>query len=78
MRYPSPASIARKMLKGAEINGCPRAYSATGHSTDNISILHQQARCINLSWALVRMRHVRHGSVVGIVGGVASGAVRKA
>ena len=48
-------------------------YSATGHSTDNISILHQQVRCTNLAWALVRLRHVKYGSVVGIVGGSFSG-----
>jgi hypothetical protein len=61
------------MLGEAEIKDCPGAYSATGHSTNNISIIHQQVRCINLTWALVKMRKVKHGSVVGIVGG-ASGA----
>src|ERR1700730_11499848 len=66
-------SIARKMLAEAEIQDCPGAYSATGHSTNNISIIHQQVRCINLAWALVKLRKVKHGSVVGIVGGCFSG-----
>jgi NADPH-dependent 2,4-dienoyl-CoA reductase/sulfur reductase-like enzyme len=66
-------SIARKMIAEAKIQDCPGAYSATGHSTNNISIIHQQVRCINLAWALVKLRKVKHGSVVGIVGGGFSG-----
>jgi hypothetical protein len=69
----SVTKMAREMLREARIEGCPGAYVATGHSTDNISIIHQQVRCINLSWALVRLRKIKHGSVVGIVGGSFSG-----
>jgi hypothetical protein len=67
------ASIARKLIAEAKIQECPNAYSATGHSTNNISIIHQQVRCINLAWALVNLRKVKHGSVVAIVGDCFSG-----
>ena len=69
MTAASLRSVALNMLREARIEKCPGAYSATGHSRANISILHQQARCINLSWALVRTGQVKNGSVVGIVGG---------
>jgi hypothetical protein len=36
-------------------------------------VAHQQARCLNLAWALVRARKVQHGSVVAVVGGGFSG-----
>jgi hypothetical protein len=69
MTAASLRSDALNMLREARIEKCPGAYSATGRSRNNISILHQQARCINLSWALVRTGEVMNGSVVGIVGG---------
>jgi hypothetical protein len=66
-------TIAKAMLNEAQLLGCPGAYVATGYSSDNISILHQQVRAANLSWALMKLRKVKHGSVVGIVGGGFSG-----
>ena len=67
------ASIARNCLTEAAVEGAPAVFSATGHSRQNISVAHQQVRCLNLAWALVRAKKVRHGSVVAIVGGGFSG-----
>jgi hypothetical protein len=65
-------STASNMLTQAKLEGC-NAYSVTANTNPNISILHQQIRCINLAWALTHTRHVKHGSIVGIVGGSFSG-----
>jgi hypothetical protein len=65
-------AIASKMLSEAKLKG-HNAYSVTPHTNPNISILYQQIRCINLAWALTHTSRVKHGSVVGVVGGSFSG-----
>ncbi|MBA7473273.1 hypothetical protein ES707_08608 [subsurface metagenome] len=73
MNKPSANRLATAILEEATLRRCPGAYVATGYSSDNISILHQQVRAANLSWALARLNTVKHGSVVAIVGGSFSG-----
>lgn len=69
----SQSQFAKQLLEEASVAGAPSVFAATGHSTNNISIAHQQVRCVNLAWALLQAKKVRHGSVVAIVGGSLSG-----
>jgi hypothetical protein len=55
--------LAISMLQEARSLNSSRIYSATGFSRDNISILHQQIRCINLAWALKFKRRIKKGNV---------------
>jgi hypothetical protein len=61
------------MLAEARAKEGERLFSATGFSRENISILHQQRRCLNLAWALNYAGYIQPGSVIGIVGGSFSG-----
>lgn len=40
------SEMARQMVREAQVEGCPGSYVATGHSSDHVSIIHQQVRCI--------------------------------
>lgn len=60
--------LARKMLAQASCPDTPNVFNATGYRTDNISILHQQARCTHLAWALHHLKRVSPGDVVVVAG----------
>jgi len=61
------------MIAEAQSVGSDKIFSATGFARENISILHQQLRCVNLAWALGHTKRVNRGDVVAIVGGSFSG-----
>lgn len=65
--------LADRMLKEAVSATNARIFSATGFAKHNISIVHQQNRCVNLAWALNWRQRVGPGDVVAIVGGSFSG-----
>ncbi|SEL80424.1 hypothetical protein SAMN05216382_2683 [Sphingomonas palmae] len=65
--------VADKMLKEAVSASDDRIFSASGFARQNISIVHQQLRCVNLVWALERRKRVKAGDVVAVVGGSFSG-----
>lgn len=65
--------VAKLMVAEAQSAESDRVFSATGFSRENISILHQQLRCVNLAWALRHTKKVKRGDVIGIVGGSFSG-----
>lgn len=67
------AEIAELMLAEAQSAESDRIFSATGFAKENISIVHQQARCANLVWAIRHMKKIKRGDVVAIVGGSFSG-----
>ena len=64
---------ARLMIGEAQAVEGDRIFSATGFACENISIMHQQMRCVNLAWALRQTKRVKRGDVVAIVGGSFSG-----
>lgn len=64
---------ARLMIGEAQAAGNDRIFSATGFADENISIIHQQMRCVNLAWALGHTGRVKRGDVVAIIGGSFSG-----
>lgn len=61
------------MLNEATAAQSSRIFSASGFATRDISILHQQMRCVNLAWALKFTGKLKSGDVVGIIGGSISG-----
>ena len=65
--------IADCMIAEAQATGGGRVFSATGWAAENISIVHQQLRCINLAWALAHKKRVKRGDVIAIIGGSFSG-----
>lgn len=65
--------MARHMLREAVSKDSDRVFSATGFARTDISIAHQQVRCFNLVWALLREKKVRTGDVVAVIGGGFSG-----
>lgn len=65
--------LADRMLAEAVSETDARIFSATGFAKHNISIVHQQNRCVNLAWALNWRKRVGPGDVVAIVGGSFSG-----
>lgn len=65
--------LADRMLAEAVSETDARIFSATGFARHNISIVHQQNRCVNLAWALNWRKRVGPGDVVAIVGGSFSG-----
>lgn len=64
---------ASLMIGEAQAKENNRVFSATGFASSNISIVHQQLRCMNLAWALSHTKQVTPGNVVAIVGGSFSG-----
>jgi hypothetical protein len=69
---------ARLIIEEAQAVENDRIFSATGFASENISIVHQQMRCVNLAWALMQTKRVKRGDVVAIVGGSFSGLMLSA
>ena len=66
-------TLATEMITESQDHRDCRIFSASGFAKENISILHQQMRCINLAWALRHTKRVKPGNVVAIIGGSFSG-----
>ncbi len=64
---------ADTMIAEATSENSNRILSATGYASENILIVHQQARTANLAWALKRRGRVGAGDVVVVIGGSFSG-----
>lgn len=64
--------LYQQVLTAAQsrVSGC---YSASFFQKTNISIINQQARSLNLCYALTKSKRVRRESHVAIVGGGISG-----
>ena len=69
---------ARLIIEEAQSVENDRIFSATGFASENIWIVHQQMRCVNLAWALRQTKRVKRGDVVAIVGGSFSGLMLSA
>lgn len=69
---------ARLIIDEAQAVESDQIFSATGFANENISIMHQQMRCVNLAWALRQTKRVKRGDVVAIVGGSFSGLMLSA
>jgi len=61
--------LAQLMLAEAQDASIKNLYNATGFALRNISIVHQQVRCNNLSWALAKNGQLPAGTRVGVIGG---------
>ena len=61
--------LAKLMLAEAQDASIKHLYNATGFARINISIVHQQVRCNNLSWALAQNGQLPAGTRVGVIGG---------
>ncbi len=62
-------ALAKLMLAEAQDASINHLFNATGFALRNISIVHQQIRCNNLSWALAKNGHLPAGTRVGVIGG---------
>lgn len=67
--------LTKLILTEASCRGRTSIFNSTGFCKSDLSVFHQQQRCLALAWALHHQKIVTDQSIVAVVGGSFSGIV---